>query len=164
MPRRTALIVPVPEAEPAVGEIRLAHDPSAARGAPAHITILFPFLPPEQIDEDALRDLCSRFPAFDFVLDRVGQFEDGAVWLHPEPTWRFADLTAAVWQRWPQCPPYEGAFDEVIPHLTVSVTPLDPQVTLPIAARAREVVLLEEREPDGTWLTRSRFELGQGVA
>jgi len=147
-----------------VGEIRLAHDPSAVRGAPAHITILFPFLPPEQVDEDAVRDLCSRFPAFDFVLDRIGRFEEGAVWLHPEPSWRFADLTSAVCQRWPECPPYEGAFDEVIPHLTVSVTPLDVQVMLPIAAHAHEVVLLEEREPDGVWLTRSRFELDQGVA
>lgn len=154
----------MPEAEPAVGEIRLAHDPSAARGAPAHITVLFPFLPPEQIDEAAVRELCSRFQAFDFVLDRVERFEEGGVWLHPEPSWRFADLTAAVWQRWPECPPYDGAFDEVIPHLTVSVTPFDLQVTLPIAARAREIVLLEEREPDGTWLTRSRFELAQGVA
>ena len=43
MPRRTALIVEVPEAEPAVGALRLEHDRSAARGVPAHITILFPF-------------------------------------------------------------------------------------------------------------------------
>jgi hypothetical protein len=164
MPRRTALIVPVPEAEPAVSEIRLAHDPSAALGAPAHITILVPFLPPDEIDEHVLVDLFGRFPAFDFTLDRVERFEEGGVWLHPEPAWPFADLTAAVSQRWPECPPYEGAFDEVIPHLTVSVTPIDLQVTLPIAAHAHEVVLLEERAPDGAWLTRSRFELGQGVA
>jgi hypothetical protein len=76
------------------------------------------------------------------------------------PLWRFADLTAAVWERWPHRPPYEGAFDVVIPHLTVSETPLDFNVSLPIAARAHEVVLIEEDESSGQWTTRARFPLG----
>jgi hypothetical protein len=160
MTRRTALIVPVPEAEPSVGAIRLANDSSAARGVPAHITILFPFLPADELDEAALRELFGRFPAFDFALDGVARFEDGHVWLRPDPAWRFADLTAAVSQRWPTHPPYEGAFDEVIPHLTVSETPLELELALPIACRAREVVLIEEEEPDGSWRTRAPFELG----
>ena len=165
MTRRTALIAPVPEAEPAVGSIRLAHDSSAALGVPAHITVLFPFLPAGELDDGALRDLFARFPAFDFALDRIEQFEDGHVWLHPEPSWRFADLTAAVWQRWPERPPYEGAFDEVIPHLTLSDMPLQLDIALPIACHAHEVVLIEESEVDGTWAVRSRFELvGYGVA
>src|SRR6185312_14804244 len=54
MPRRTALIVAVPEAETAVGALRREHDSSAALGVPAHVTILFPFLPPERVDQDAL--------------------------------------------------------------------------------------------------------------
>lgn len=155
----------MPEAEPVVGAIRLAHDSSAALGVPAHITVLFPFLPAAKLDEGALRDLIARFPAFDFTLDRVEQFEDGHVWLHPEPSWRFADLTAAVWQRWPEAPPYEGAFDEVIPHLTVSETPLELEIALPIGCHAHEVVLIEQSEVDGKWAVRNRFELGgYGVA
>jgi 2'-5' RNA ligase len=165
MPRRTALIIPVPEAEPAVGRIRADHDPSATLGVPAHVTILFPFLPPDEVDEDALRDLCARCAAFDFTLDRLERFDDGLVWLHPDPSARFADLTAAVWQRWPERPPYEGAFDEVIPHLTVSESPVDIEVTLPIAARAHELALIEEEEAGGRWATRARFPLAQpGVA
>ena len=160
MTRRTALIIPVPEAEPAVGAIRLARDPSAALGVPAHITILFPFLPPDKVEEAALRELFGHFPAFEFTLDRVERFENGLVWLHPEPFRRFADLTAAVWQRWPEAPPYGGAFDEVIPHLTVSETPLDLDVALPIAARAHEVVLIEEDEPSGRWSARFHIQLG----
>jgi 2'-5' RNA ligase superfamily len=159
MTRRTALIVPVPEAEPAVRAIRLAQDSSAARGVPAHITILFPFLASGELDEAALHELFARFPAFDFALDRVERFESGHVWLHPDPSWRFSDLTAAVWQRWPTHPPYEGAFDEVIPHLTLSETPLDVELALPIACRARGVVLIEEEELGGTWTTRARFGL-----
>jgi 2'-5' RNA ligase len=159
MPRRTALIVEVPEAEPQVGELRLQHDWSAARGVPAHITILFPFADGDEVDEDALADLFSRFPAFDFVLDRVEHFEDGGVvWLHPAPSRQFADLTAAVFQRWPHLPPYEGEHDEPIPHLTVSDSPVDVGFQLPIASRAHEVTLIEEA-PDGRWAARRRFAL-----
>jgi hypothetical protein len=127
---------------------------------PAHITILFPFLPPDEVDEGALREVFARFRAFDFVLDRVERFDDGHVWLRPAPAWRFADLTAAVWQRWPGCPPYEGAFDEVIPHLTLSETPLELDIPLPISCRAREILLIEEDESSGLWSARSQFPLG----
>jgi hypothetical protein len=159
MPRRTALIVPVSEAEAQVGDLRLAHDPSAARGVPAHVTILFPFFDAEEVDEAAVADLISGFPAFDFELDQVDRFPDGTTWLRPTPSLPFVDLTAAVWQRWPERPPYEGAFDQVIPHLTISATPLDVQLELPIAARAREVMLIEEDEPSGRWTARLHLPL-----
>jgi len=148
----------VPEAEPQVGELRLQHDSSAALGVPAHITILFPFAEHDRIDEDALGELFAKFPAFDFELDRVEQFEDGHVWLHPEPSLRFVDLIAAVEQRWPEYPPYEGAFDEPIPHLTVSETPIELNPQLPIASRAHEVTLIEQAA-DGRWAVRRRFPL-----
>jgi hypothetical protein len=157
---RTALIVPVPEAEPQVGELRLAHDGSAQRGVPAHVTILFPFLDSADVDEAAVADLISGFPAFDFELDRVERFPDGTTWLRPAPSLPFVDLTAAVWQRWPECPPYEGMHDEVIPHLTVSDSgPIDVQFELPIVARAREVTLIEEDEPSGRWAARLHLPL-----
>jgi hypothetical protein len=150
MPRRTALIVPVPEA----GDYY-----RPGNGVPAHVTVLFPFLEPEQIDEAALAALFAPFPAFEFTLDRLERFEDGTPWLHPSPPVHFVDLTAAVWQRWPERPPYEGAFDEIIPHVTVSVD----DMPLPIACRAVEVALIEESEEDGRWSLRRAFAL-QGVA
>ena len=58
MPRRTALIVPVPEA---------AAYYRPGNGVPAHATILFPFLEPGAIDEEALATLFAPFPAFDFT-------------------------------------------------------------------------------------------------
>lgn len=142
-----------------MGELRLQHDSSAALGVPAHVTVLFPFADAEDVDEEALAELFSKFPAFDFELDRVERFEDaGIVWLHPEPSVRFSDLTAAVWQRWPDHPPYEGVHDEAIPHLTVSESPIDVQLQLPIGSRAHEVTLIEEA-PDGRWAARRRFLL-----
>jgi hypothetical protein len=159
MPRRTALIVAVPQAESAVGALRLEHDSSAALGVPAHVTILFPFLPPERIDEEALRVLFASRPAFAFELDRVERFDEGPVWLHPEPSEPFSALTRLVWGVWPDHPPYEGVHDTVIPHLTVSEDPIDVDVALPIGARATHVTLIEEDEPGGRWATRLEIAL-----
>ena len=155
---RTALIVAVPEADPAVSELRLRHDPSALLGVPAHVTVLFPFLERVDVQDEALAELFGTFSAFDFVLDRIARFEEGLIWLHPEPSRPFEDLTAAVWQRWPDYPPYEGRVDVVVPHLTVSLTPVDFDIELPIPAHAREVTLIEE-EADGDWATRRTFSL-----
>jgi len=38
----------------------------------------------------------------------------------------------------------------------------DPAAALPIACRAREVLLIEEVEPGGRWSTRRRFPLHSG--
>ena len=45
----SALIIAVPEAEPLVKALRERFDWSAAQGVPAHITILYPFIPPEKL-------------------------------------------------------------------------------------------------------------------
>jgi hypothetical protein len=155
---RTALIVVVPEAEPFVGAIRLAHDWSAARGVPAHVTVLFPFVDSREIDEVELKAFFASQPSFDFSLDRVERFDAGVVWLHPEPSQPFELLTAAVWRRWPDYPPYEGTHQTVIPHLTVSETPIELELDGPIASRASEVTLIEE-QADGRWTTRRAFPL-----
>ena len=42
----SALVVLVPEAEGVVKPFRDLHDPSAAAGMPAHITLLYPFKHP----------------------------------------------------------------------------------------------------------------------
>lgn len=41
----TAVLLRVPEAEPLVREWRAKGDPSAAHGVPAHVTLLYPFVP-----------------------------------------------------------------------------------------------------------------------
>jgi hypothetical protein len=146
---RTSLVVPVGEASAYY---------TGAPGVPGHVSILFPFADASDIDEAALEELLSRFSTFDFVLDRIEQFEDGTRWLRPVPSAPFVDLTAAIWQRWPDFPPYEGAFDEPIPHVTITVE----DVPVPIACRATEVLLLEEAD-DGSWTTIRTFPL-QGVA
>jgi 2'-5' RNA ligase superfamily len=156
---RTALIIEVPEAEAAVRDIRLQHDSSAAHGVPAHVTVLFPFADSREIEHEPLAELFKAHPRFDFVLDRVERWSDGIVWLHPEPSRPFEQLTAAVWRRWPDYPPYEGSIDVVIPHLTISETPIEVDIELPIRSCASAVTLIEE-SPDGNWEPRRAFPLG----
>lgn len=139
-------------------EIRLRYVSSAAHGVAAHITVLSPFADSDEIDEQALAELSNSHSAFDFVLDRIERWDDGIVWLHPEPSRPFEDLTAAVWQRWPDHPPYEGTIETVIPHLTLSETPIEVDIDLPIPSRATEVTLIEE-DANGMWAKRSAFPL-----
>lgn len=165
---RTALIVVVPEAEPLVGEWRAKHDWSAQHGVPAHITLLFPFVPAEKVDEQLhtdLRELFAAQPAFTFRLPRVARFPEVA-WLAPEPAEPFKSLTELIFSRYPEHPPYEGAHVEPIPHLTVAEggpdlqdevdVALTPQ--LPIEAETREVTLMVE-DASGRWHSGRQFPL-----
>jgi 2'-5' RNA ligase len=166
---RSALIVVVPEAEPVVGEWRLRYD-NARLGIPAHITLLFPFVPAEELDEalfDDLRELFAAQPRFTFSLTGLAEFRDQTVWLTPEPPEPFRALTDLIFDRFRAYPPYQGIHDEVIPHLTVTSgdasfrDEVDKAVApqLPIEAEVHDVVLLEE-DASGYWHTRERFLLG----
>lgn len=152
MPLESAIIIPVPAAEPAVQASRLLYDPVATRGVPAHITLLYPFAPPSRIsrESEALREVFSTVAAFNFSLTEVRRFPTAA-YLHPEPVSTFTQLIEILTKRWPEFPPYGGTFAKVIPHLTVAdradVEVLDRvqqqiQPSLPILARATEVWIL----------------------
>ena len=166
----SALMIPVPGAEPLVQAWRARYDPSAAMDVPAHITLLVPFLPPDRIDGQVVEELHSFFAGaapFSFRLARLARFPE-VLYLAPEPEAPFTQLITALARRYPETPPYGGAFEEVIPHLTVAHS-AEPRVLdaianalagfAPIEVLATEVWLLEE-EQNGSWRTRYRFPLG----
>lgn len=171
---QSALIVPVPEAEPAVGALRSRYDRSASWGVPAHITILYPFLPPAEIDGTvlaAVRETVRTVPGFELALTRTDWFDDDVLWLAPEPDGPFRALTAALWARFPQAAPYGGEFDDVAPHLTVAHGH-PPSVlreaaarvasALPIHAPVDAVRLIVGRpEPGDSWHSLAEFPLGR---
>lgn len=116
-------MLPVPDAEAAVGTWRKRFDPSASQGMPAHITVLFPFLSIERIGGEGvhtLRRLFAATPALSLRLSQFGSFPH-VLFLRPEPATPLVGLTRRVVERWPQAPPYAGAFAEVVPHLTVAM-------------------------------------------
>jgi 2'-5' RNA ligase len=171
----SALVVLVPEAEPLVKPFRGWYDPSAAAGAPAHITLLYPFKHPDEVDQTVLHDLSElfhRFARFRFSLAPIRRFPDPVLYLiiTPQPDEPFRQLTLAIWDRYPELPPYGGKWPDLVPHLSVAwVTDqqrLDriadefaqaSQGRLPIRAIAAEVALMERRS--GRWLIRANFGL-----
>jgi hypothetical protein len=168
----TALISRVPEAEPYIGRFRERFDPPARRNVPAHVTILYPFMPPEDVDDgvlDKLRTLIAAVPSFGFRLADTRRFSVGSLFLAPEPGASFSRLTNDVHRAFPDYPPFAGKFDTVIPHVTVAhgdaqtLAEVDIQVriALPpggIAARCVEVVLIENST--GVWQPVRSFALG----
>lgn len=167
----SALIVRVPTAEPHVAHIRARHDPTAALGVPAHITVLYPFVPPHAITADVLaRTHRALAPsrAFPFLLMGMRRFP-GLLWLAPEPAAPFVSMTNAIARAFPAHPPYGGRFPTIVPHLTVAHTspPSDEAIEAelqallrahgPIAGHCGDVELIENTT--GRWLFRHRFVL-----
>jgi 2'-5' RNA ligase len=167
-PDLSALYVEVGQADRFVGDLRRRWDPAGV-AVPAHVTVLFPFLAAEAVDpgvRSALEQIVASVPAFEVEFARVGRFPN-VVWLAPEPAAPFARLTEAIAARWPDHPPYGGAFEEVVHHLTVAdgapkevLDDLESTLpgSLPFRERVTEVThSVRER---GTWSVRWRYALG----
>ena len=163
---QTAVIVPVPEAEPVVGRWRARYDVAAAAGVPAHVTVVYPFLPADRVDEAPLGQEIAGQRTFTVVFAGIGRFP-GVLYLAPVPAGPFRDLTSALVRRWPEAPPYGGRFAEVVPHLTVAdgvseeiLAEAERNVAagLPITARIAEAWLIVF---DGErWARRASLPLG----
>lgn len=168
----SAVIAAIPEAEPVVSAYRRRLDRAAGWGVPAHVTMLFPFLPPDRLDDGvlaALSEAVGTVARFEFALARLAWFGDEVLWLAPEPPDAFRALTGAVWARFPDCPPYGGAHDDPVPHLTIGHDqPLDSlqaaagaiAPVLPIRARVESVRLICGSEAPDSWATVAELPLG----
>lgn len=127
----SAIVLPVPAAEPLVSAWRRRHDASAAAGLPAHVTVLAPFLPPGRLTDETLGELRALFagrvaPRVRFVC--TARFAPaggapGVLYLDPAPSGELRELTGAVAERWPEAPPYGGLHAEIVPHLTIAIAP-----------------------------------------
>lgn len=170
----TAVLVPMPAADSVVARHRLRFDPAAAWGVPAHITVLFPFVAPGEVDEEVLHRLGAAVrsvAAFDCVYARTEWFGDEVLWLAPEPDVPFRRLTEAVGQAFPEHPPYEGEHPDPTPHLTVAHAGLaaaaelgsvesDVRAGLPIEQRVTAAWLMAGTDQPGSWHVLHAFPLG----
>jgi 2'-5' RNA ligase len=172
-PTQTALIAPVPEAEPLVAKHRRWLDAAAAWGVPAHVTVLYPFIDPSEVDEQVIADVgkaVATVRAFDCSFVRSRWFGQDVLWLDPEPAQPFRDLTTAVSTAFPAHPPYGGAHDDVVPHLTVAERRLADlpavraaeeavQTGLPVTTRIDRVLLITGTEAPDSWSLLHQFTL-----
>ncbi len=167
IPFESALAVLVPEAESLVERFRLQHDPSAAAGIPAHITLLYPFKPLGEITTETIQTLEKLFSSISCFDCSFSEWQrlPGVIYLAPVPDEPFKQMTEAVSERFPETPPYAGQFLDIIPHLTVAqnddpnrlkeiADEFDRAATdaLPIYARVNEIVLLDNEV--GRWRIR----------
>jgi hypothetical protein len=153
----SVLQVPVPELEQAVPH--------------AHVTLLGPFAPKDEVTPGLLAELEALFAdvtPFAFRLEDLSRFPGGTVYLSPRPSAPFRALTHELHRRFPEYPPYAGAFDDVVPHLSVAQDE-DPEVVhrrlaawLPLEARAREAALVWYDDPGPRAL--ARFPFGTAAA
>ena len=167
---QTAIVVPLPEADAQLRPFRLAHTQSGPRGVPAHVTLLFPFADTAVLSDEHTRrvaELVAAVPAFDVRLGEVGYLPGAprVLYLRPEPDEPFRELTLALAAAFPEHPPYEGAYDDPVPHATVAIAPEDVLVEveravvplLPLRASVRRATLIALDEATDRWTVRERF-------
>ena len=170
----TALIVPVPEVEDVVGAYRTRYDAAARWGVPAHVTALYPFVAPAALTDDvlgAVRATVAATARFAVEFAEVAWFGEQVAYLAPRPDGQFRALTEALWARFPEHPPYGGAFADVVPHLTIGHdVPVEAlrgaaeavSARLPLRAEPREVWLMVGAPEPDSWHTAARFAFGDG--
>jgi 2'-5' RNA ligase superfamily len=176
MRRQSAVIVPFPGVEHFVAAHRSRLDATAAWGVPAHVTVLYPFMPPEALNEATLATLAaavSTVPSFECTFS--GPFVDDAfLWLQPDAPSRqsFLRLTSAVWEAFPDYPPYQGAHrDDLTPHLTVAeprratvnqarAAARDVAQHLPYTSPVGEALLIAGSEAPNSWRSLCSLPMG----
>jgi 2'-5' RNA ligase len=174
MLRRSAIIVPM-RLPADLEAIRRREVASARAGAPAHVTLLFPFVPAARLtasDLDGVAAAVASVPAFEVWLRKARRWDpsdgapEGVAWLDPEPAAPFITLTNALGRAFPDYRPYGGMHDTIIPHLTLASDDRRQLRTVQSAAAAAlpfrrhvsaAILIVEGR--DGRWRTRRRFPL-----
>lgn len=168
--RESTLLIPVLSAEPLIKNLRSKYDSNSHHGVPPHITILYPFKNPDEInaqDLTQLKKIFSERSVFSFVLNRINTFPEVVVYLEPSEREKFINLTEEIIQAFPKYRPYEGKFGKINPHLTLGrelgerfSEALDDirkeiEMKLPIPARAQEAWLMQST--NDIWSLKEKF-------
>ena len=116
------LIIPPPPVQAFSYPWREEHDQESFIKVPAHITLFYPFVPPDKVDDSVaqLEKLGGDTTPFDVLLDKYGQFE-GVLFLEPADPDPIKNLYQRVVESFP-----EYAHSEINsgiafhPHLTLA--------------------------------------------
>lgn len=147
---------------------------AAVWGVPAHVTVLYPFVPPSQIDAHTIEQVgvaVQQVAAFRCTFAEIRWFDDDVVWLRPTPDQPFRALTRAVVERFPEHQPYGGAHAEAVPHLTIGEHRMadtasmrraaaEVEPALPLPATIDRVWLMAGADAPGAWHVVASLPLG----
>jgi hypothetical protein len=142
-PGRTAVVIPVPSLDPVLDAVA-ARWPGAVRsGIPAHVTVLYPFVPSgvglTDRAVERCRELCAGAGPFRVTFERavVGP---AIVSTAPVPAGPVVALARSFSMEWPEFPPYGGRFGPAPdPHVTLALG-VDPVRNAEIAALVDEAL------------------------
>src|SRR3954453_14973233 len=176
----SALVIVIDDAEPFDAVRREFAVETFELGIPFHVTLLYPFAPTDGLSDDLLADVRAFFaawPPFELDLSAVAAWPD-VVYAVPKPAAEPRRCMQALFDRFPQWPPYGGIHDVVMPHATLAEdveaaagfpevelrpapppedaepAPVFPEIErrvaphLPRRCQARDVALLAEYEPN----------------
>lgn len=121
--------------------------------------------PPAILTDDVYERLAQALAtvrAFEGRLTRTAWFGEDVLWLAPTPDNPFRLMVQRVCAAFPDYPPYGGAEDEVIPHLTVGesrqatrhdlrAAERDLAPLLPIAYRVEAVTVMTGARTTNSW-------------
>lgn len=168
----SALIIPMGELRGQLGRLgNLAM--AGAPGLPPHISVLYPFLSGGEVkdqDRRLLESVIGGFPRVMINFKALRWFRKEVLWLEPSPAVPLRKLTEAIVESFPECKPYGGEFDEIVPHLTVAERKPRPRMLLAQALVRRRLPLVATagavwwmaQDPTGSWHRVATFELGAG--
>lgn len=138
---------------------------------PAHLTVLYPFVPFEHLDDAsrALRRLFADVPPFDVTLDGFGHFPT-TLFLKPANPEPIRELFRRVHTAFPDYLPYGGAFshDDITPHMTIgefrseaecAAVRLPPYAPMTFTVRRLHLITGVDREVI-PWITHDVIPLG----
>jgi 2'-5' RNA ligase len=162
----TALVALLPELELLIGAWRRRYTGDGPRGMPPHVTLIFPFADSAEVDGrlERLQAVFGAFSPFEAGLLGTERFP-GLLYLRPEPAKPFTAITEALIEAFPEFPPYGGAFEEIVPHVTVAqgddeilaAAERELATQLPVAIRVERAWLVEDTP--GGWRRHTSFPL-----
>jgi 2'-5' RNA ligase len=168
-PGQTALVLPVPAADPLLAAVAARYPDAVREGLPAHLTVLYPFVPADELDASVMQACAQIVRGIAPITVRFTrcQVRPELIYLPPEPADQVQRLLEEVWARWPALLPYGGKYADASAHVSIAlgaqaedqdaivglVEPL-----LPVTTQLSElhVAALDE---DG-WGIRSRLPFG----
>ena len=124
MTLQTGIAIVGPHAAQAVAvPLMLRYAPHLLTVFPAHITVLYPFVPVDDLDAacTTLRGLCAGIIPFEVTLSGYDRFP-GVTFMNPVTPEPIRAVFRTIFAAFPECPPYGGTYgNDIHPHMTVAM-------------------------------------------
>ena len=119
----TAIVIVMPhEVQAVAAPIVRQYAPETLIRVRPHITLLFPFVPYDQLETacKTLRDVAQQIAPFTVTLDGYGEFP-GVIYMKPADPAPIQAVFRQLYAAFPEYPPYEGQFgDDLQPHMSIA--------------------------------------------